>query len=99
MSLLHALDLLATFVFALVGARVAADKAATVTVSTYFDSKIKGSKQRAKLRAINAGTVIKATRPTVTVKISVTKAVSKSQLGQMRVLSKAPPRKLVLSKV
>lgn len=75
------------------------DQAATVTVSTYFDSKVKGSKQRAKLRAINAGTVIKATRPTVTVKISVTKAVSKAQLGQMGVLSKAPPRKLVLSKV
>jgi len=70
---------------------------ATVTVSTYFDSKIKVSKKLAKDRAMLASSVIKKINPNLTVNISVTKATTAVQKSQMRVLSKAPTRNLILS--
>ena len=70
---------------------------ATVTISTYYDGKIKVSQKLAKDRALLASSVIKKARPNLIVKISVTKATSASQKSEMRVLSKAPARRLVLT--
>ena len=70
---------------------------ATVTVLTYFDSKVKVSKKLAKDRAMLASSVIKNARPNLTIKISVTKATKASQKSEMRVLSTAPARRLVLT--
>ena len=70
---------------------------ATVTISTYFDSKVKVSKKLAKDRAMLASSVIKKARPNLIVNISVTKASTASQKSEMRVLSKAPARRLVLT--
>lgn len=70
---------------------------ATVTVSTYFDSKVKVSKKLANDRAVLASSVIKKARPNLIVKISVTKANKASQKSEMRVLSTAPARRLVLA--
>ena len=70
---------------------------ATVTISTYYDGKIKVSQKLAKERALLASSVIKKARPNLIVKISVTKATSASQKSEMRVLSKAPARRLVLT--
>ena len=70
---------------------------ATVTISTYFDSKVKVSKKLAKDRALLASSVIKKARPNLIVNISVTKASTASQKSEMRVLSKAPARRLVLT--
>lgn len=70
---------------------------ATVTISTYYDGKVKISKKLAKDRALLASSVIKKARPNLIVEISVTKATSASQKSEMRVLSKAPARRLVLT--
>ncbi len=70
---------------------------ATVTIATYFDGKIKVSKKLAKDRALLASSVIKQARPNLIVKISVTKATTSVQKSEMRVLSKAPARRLVLT--
>ena len=70
---------------------------ATVTISTYYDGKIKVSQKLAKDRALLASSVIKKARPNLIVKISVTKATSASQKSEMRVSSKAPARRLVLT--
>ena len=70
---------------------------ATVTISTYYHGKIKVSQKLAKERALLASSVIKKARPNLIVKISVTKATSASQKSEMRVLSKAPARRLVLT--
>ncbi len=78
-----------------VGTRSA--QGAEVTISTYFDGKVKVSQKLAKDRAKLASSVIKASSPNVTVKISVTKAKTAAQISQMVVLSKAPSRKLILT--
>ena len=70
---------------------------ATVTISTYYDGKIKVSQKLAKERALLASSVIKKARPNLIVKISVTKASTSVQKSEMRVLSKAPARRLVLT--
>ena len=70
---------------------------ATVTISTYYDGKVKVSKKLAKDRALLASSVIKKARPNLIVKISVTKATTSVQKSEMRVLSKAPARRLVLT--
>ena len=70
---------------------------ATVTISTYYDGKIKVSQKLAKERALLASSVIKKARPNLIVKISVTKATTSVQKSEMRVLSKAPARRLVLT--
>jgi hypothetical protein len=70
---------------------------ATVTVSTYFDSKVKASQKLAKDRAMLASSVIKKVAPNLIVKISVTKATTSAQKSEMRVSSKAPARRLVLT--
>jgi hypothetical protein len=70
---------------------------ATVTISTYFDSKVKVSQKLAKDRAMLASSVIKKARPNLTVNISVTKASTAAQKSEMRVSSKAPARRLVLT--
>ena len=70
---------------------------ATVTISTYYDGKIKVSQKLAKDRALLASSVIKKARPNLIVKISVTKATTSVQKSEMRVLSKAPARRLVLT--
>ena len=70
---------------------------ATVTISTYYDGKIKLSQKLAKDRALLASSVIKQARPNLIVKISVTKATTSVQKSEMRVLSKAPARRLVLT--
>ena len=70
---------------------------ATVTISTYYDGKVKVSKKLAKDRALLASSVIKKARPNLIVKISVTKASTSVQKSEMRVLSKAPARRLVLT--
>ncbi len=70
---------------------------ATVTISTYYDGKIKVSQKLAKDRALLESSVIKKARPNLIVKISVTKATSASQKSEMRVSSKAPARRLVLT--
>jgi hypothetical protein len=70
---------------------------ATVTISTYYDGKVKVSKKLAKDRALLASSVIKTARPNLIVKISVTKATTSVQKSEMRVLSKAPARRLVLT--
>jgi len=70
---------------------------ATVTISTYYDGKVKVSKKLAKDRALLASSVIKKARPNLIVKISVTKAATSVQKSEMRVLSKAPARRLVLT--
>jgi len=70
---------------------------ATVTISTYYDGKVKVSKKLAKDRALLASSVIKQARPNLIVKISVTKAATSVQKSEMRVLSKAPARRLVLT--
>ena len=70
---------------------------ATVTISTYYDGKVKVSKKLAKDRALLASSVIKKARPNLIVKISVTKATTSVQKSEMRVLSKAPARRLVLA--
>jgi|688.fasta_scaffold54382_5 hypothetical protein len=70
---------------------------ATVTISTYYDGKVKVSKKLAKDRALLASSVIKQARPNLIVKISVTKATTSVQKSEMRVLSKAPARRLVLT--
>ena len=70
---------------------------ATVTISTYYDGKIKVSQKLAKDRALLASSVIKKARPNLIVKISVTKATTSVQKSEMRVSSKAPARRLVLT--
>jgi hypothetical protein len=70
---------------------------ATVTISTYYDGKIKVSQKLAKERALLASSVIKKARPNLIVNISVTKAATSVQKSEMRVLSKAPARRLVLT--
>ena len=70
---------------------------ATVTISTYYDGKVKVSQKLAKDRALLASSVIKKARPNLIVEISVTKATTASQKSEMRVLSKAPARRLVLT--
>jgi hypothetical protein len=70
---------------------------ATVTISTYYDGKIKVSQKLAKERALLASSVIKKARPNLIVKISVTKATTSVQKSEMRVSSKAPARRLVLT--
>jgi hypothetical protein len=70
---------------------------ATVTIATYFDGKIKVSKKLAKDRAMLASSVVKNARPNLIVKISVTKATTAAQKSEMRVLSKAPARRLLLT--
>ena len=70
---------------------------ATVSISTYYDGKIKVSQKLAKDRALLASSVIKKARPNLIVKISVTKASTSVQKSEMRVLSKAPARRLVLT--
>lgn len=70
---------------------------ATVTIATYFDGKIKVSKKLAKDRAMLASSVVKNARPNLIVKISVTKATTAAQKSEMRVVSKAPARRLLLT--
>jgi len=70
---------------------------ATVTVTTYFDSKVKVSQKLAKDRAMLASSVIKKIAPNLIVTISVTKATTAAQKSEMRVLSTAPARRLVLT--
>jgi hypothetical protein len=69
----------------------------TVTISTYFDSKVKVSQKLAKDRAMLASSVIKKAAPSLIVTVSVTKATTVAQKSEMRVLSKAPTRRLVLT--
>lgn len=68
-----------------------------VTVTTYFDPKVKGAQKLAQTRSARAAATIKVAKPTLVVKTQVRKLTTVKSLSQIVVTSKAPARKLTLS--
>ena len=68
-----------------------------VTVSVFFDPKIKGAKKLAQSRAARAAATLKVTKPSLLVKTQVRTGTSAKSLSQIQISTKAPARKLALS--
>jgi len=68
-----------------------------VTVTVYYDSKIKGAKKLAQTRVARAAATLKVTKSTLIVKTQVRKQISVKSLSQIAITTKAPARKLTLT--
>ena len=68
-----------------------------VTVTSYYNAKVKGSKERAATRVARAAATLKVTKPSLIVNLKVQKYISKKSLARISVTTKAPPRKLTLT--
>lgn len=68
-----------------------------VTVTTYYDPKVKGAKKLAATRIARAAATLKVAKPTLVVKTQVRKLTTQKSLSQIALTTKAPARKLTLS--
>lgn len=68
-----------------------------VTVTTYYDPKVKGAQKLAQTRAARAAATVKVTKPSLVVKTQVRELISAKSLSQIVITSKAPARKLTLT--
>jgi len=68
-----------------------------VTVTTYYDPKVKGAQKLAQTRAARAAATVKVAKPSLVVKTQVRKLISAKSLSQIVITSKAPARKLTLT--
>ena len=68
-----------------------------VTVTVYYDAKVKGAKKLAQTRVARAAATLKVTKPTLVVKTQVRKKISTKSLSQIAITTKAPARKLTLT--
>jgi len=70
-----------------------------VTVTTYYDSKVKGAKKLAAKRIARAAATLKVTKSKLEVRTQVRPTTSKKSLTQIILTTKAPTRKLTLTNV
>jgi hypothetical protein len=70
-----------------------------VTVTTYYDPKIKGAKKLASKRIARAAATLKVTKSTLEVRTQVRRATSQKSLTQISLSTKAPARRLALTNV
>jgi len=68
-----------------------------VTVTTYYDPKVKGAKKLATTRIARAAATLKVTKSTLEVRTQVRTATSGKTLAQISLSTKAPARKLTLA--
>ena len=68
-----------------------------VTVTTYYDSKVKGAKALAAKRIARAAATVKVAKSTLEVRTQVRPSISKKSLTQITLTTKAPTRKLTLT--
>ena len=68
-----------------------------VTVTTYYDPKVKGAKSLAAKRIARAAATLKVTKSTLEVRTQVRTTTSKKSLTQIILTTKAPARKLTLT--
>ena len=68
-----------------------------VTVTVYYDSKVKGAKKLAQTRVARAAATLKVTKPSLVVKTQVRKQISTKSLSQILITTKAPARKMTLT--
>lgn len=68
-----------------------------VTVTTYYDPKVKGAKKLATTRIARAAATLKVTKSTLEVRTQVRTATSAKTLAQITLSTKAPARKLTLA--
>ena len=68
-----------------------------VTVSAYFDPKVKGAKSLASKRVARAAATLKVAKPSLVVKTQVLRAPSEKSLRQIALTTKAPARRLTLT--
>jgi len=68
-----------------------------VTVTTYYDSKVKGAKKLAAKRIARAAATLKVTKSKLEVRTQVRPTTSKKSLTQIILTTKAPTRKLTLT--
>lgn len=69
-----------------------------VTVTTYYDPKIKGAKKLAAKRVARAAATLKVTKSTLEVRTQVRRATSQKSLTQITLSTKAPARNLTLTR-
>ena len=70
-----------------------------VTVTTYYDPKVKGAKKLAAKRIARTAATLKVTKSTLEVRTQVRPTTSKKSLTQIILTTKAPARKLTLTNV
>jgi len=68
-----------------------------VTVTVYYDSRVKGAKKLAQTRVARAAATLKVAKSTLTVKTQVRKQISVKSLSQITITTKAPARKMTLA--
>jgi hypothetical protein len=68
-----------------------------VTVTVYYDAKIKGAQKLARTRVARAAATLKVAKPSLVVKTQVRKQISVKSLSQITIATKAPARKLTLA--
>ncbi|NBR94178.1 MAG: hypothetical protein EBT44_05000 [Actinobacteria bacterium] len=68
-----------------------------VTVTTYYDPKVKGAKALAAKRIARAAATVKVAKSTLEVRTQVRPSMSKKSLTQITLITKAPARKLTLT--
>ena len=68
-----------------------------VTVTTYYDPKLKGAKKLAAKRVARAAATVKVAKSTLEVRTQVRPTTSKKSLTQITLTTKAPARKLTLT--
>ena len=68
-----------------------------VTVTTYYDPKVRGAKKLAATRVARAAATLKVAKSSLTVKTQVRKFTSQKSLSRIELTTKAPARKLTLS--
>ena len=68
-----------------------------VTVTTYYDPKVKGAKKLATTRIARAAATLKVTKSTLEVRTQVRTTTSAKTLAQITLSTKAPARKLTLT--
>ena len=68
-----------------------------VTVTTYYDPKVKGAKKLATTRIARAAATLKVTKSTLEVRTQVRTTTSAKVLAQISLSTKAPARKLTLA--
>jgi hypothetical protein len=68
-----------------------------VTVTTYYDPKVKGAKKLATTRIARAAATLKVTKSSLVVRTQVRKQISIKSLSQIALSTKAPARRLTLT--
>ncbi|NDA80519.1 MAG: hypothetical protein EBX92_05235 [Actinobacteria bacterium] len=68
-----------------------------VTVTVFYDSKVKGAKKLAQTRVNRAAATLKVAKPSLLVKTQVRKQISTKSLSQISITTKAPARKMTLT--